>query len=206
MWHEIKQTVKSASYGGGTIIPSGVYVATPLSSSQRVIWSTASHQVAPPVIIVKPRTTDQNIIAATLEENARRGDSHLFARQIEVTDWSTRQPDELIQAVRAALNQEWLTIAHKLLERGVALFPENEEIQRIGRTLSPPIVRAVPGKPPQGLSASRLWLRAHADAYRGRWVAIYDGQLLAAAPSLEELRARIAPLEHPTSTIITRVL
>jgi hypothetical protein len=153
---------------------------------------------------VKPQIKGN--IADMLEASTGRGDWHVFAEQVEAIDWSALPPSELIQAVKVALNQEWLTSAHTLLERGVALFPENEEIQRINRTLAPPTTHTVRGEPLRGLVASRAWLRRHADAYHGQWVAIYDGQLLAAAPSLEELRARIDPLEHPTSTIITRVL
>jgi len=129
-----------------------------------------------------------------------------FAVLVDAANLLVISPETLVLAVKMALNQEWLTIALDLVRRGAILFPTDETIQRIGRTLAPPVVRAISGEPPQGLAASRAWLRAHAGGYHGQWVAVYNGQLLAAAPTLEDLRARIDPLDHPTSTMITRVL
>jgi hypothetical protein len=117
MWREIKHPVKSTSYGGGTIVPSGIYAAAPLSSSETVIWSSANPRFASPVLMVKLHIADQSVIAEILEDSVHRGDSRLFAEQIETVDWSARRPDELIQAVRAALNQEWLTIQPTRVER-----------------------------------------------------------------------------------------
>jgi hypothetical protein len=141
-------------------------------------------------------------LRSAAETQSRRA----FVALVEAADWSIYPPTTLAQAVTMALNQEWLTTALDLARQGAALFPADETVQRIARTLAPPIAHTVPGEPPHGLAASRSWLRANADAYHGQWVAVYDGQLLAAAPSLEELRARVDPLERPASTIITRVL
>src|SRR5687768_3233275 len=105
MWSEIKQTVKSASYHGGTIVPSGTYAAAPNFSSQVVIWPSANPRSAASVFTVTPQLDGQSI-TEILEESARRGDWRMFAEQIEAIDWSACHPTELIQTIRAALNQE----------------------------------------------------------------------------------------------------
>jgi hypothetical protein len=95
MWSKIEHPVKSASYGGGTIVPSSIYAAAPLSSSQAVIWSSANPRFASPVFIVKPHIAGQGVIAGILEDGLHRGDSRMFAEQAEAVDWSARQPAEL---------------------------------------------------------------------------------------------------------------
>ena len=53
---------------------------------------------------------------------------------------------------------------------------------------------------------TRNWIRDHADAYRGQWVAVCEGALLGAAPSLKGLLAALGPNYEQANTIVTRVL
>jgi hypothetical protein len=50
------------------------------------------------------------------------------------------------------------------------------------------------------------WFDKHADQYRGQWVAVREGQLLAVASSLAELMSVIGEGEDAISTIVTKVL
>jgi hypothetical protein len=44
-------------------------------------------------------------------------------------------------------------------------------------------------RPAQGLSldASQTWLKEHAAQYKGQWIAVQEGTLLGAAPTLQDL-------------------
>ena len=94
----------------------------------------------------------------------------------------------------------------ELAQLGGRLFPDHERGQRAARVLAPPVVRAVRAPRARGLDASMAWFDEHASQYRGQWVAVREGQLLAAAESLEELMPVIGDGEDAISTIVTRVL
>ncbi len=153
-----------------------------------------------------PGAIDDDSLLSRLRLAAEAEQRLAFAALVEAANWLAHPPEILVQAVTLALNQEWITLAVTLAQRGAALFPDDEAIQRTARTLSPPTTHTAPGEPPRGLEASRSWLQTHALAYRGQWVAVYDGRLLGAAASLDALRSRIGLLTQPASTIITRVL
>jgi len=141
-----------------------------------------------------------------LEESAHAGDHQVFAAMVGAVDWSDRRPDELIVAIDLALSLEMAPLAIKLAQLGSCLFPGHERVQRAARVLAPPVVRAVRAPRARGLGASMAWFREHASRYRGQWVAVREGKLLAAARSLEELTAVIGRGEDAVSTIVTRVL
>ena len=51
-----------------------------------------------------------------------------------------------------------------------------------------------------------IWLRKHASQYRGNWVAVRDGHLVAAAATLEELETAIGQTSSLDSMLVTKVL
>ena len=145
-------------------------------------------------------------LVKTLEESACAGDRSAFVALVKAIDWSAHQPDELTTAIDLALSLEMASLAIELAQLGGCLFPDHERIQRAARVLAPPIIRNVATPRAEGLSGSMAWLDAHANQYQGQWVAVREGQLLGAAPSLEELADVIGEDQDTTSTIITRVL
>jgi hypothetical protein len=68
-----------------------------------------------------------------------------------------------------------------------SLEPELEELERL---LTPPTYKLTPA---EGLdrSADIQWLREHAKEYRGQWVAVLQGQLLAHSSILREVTRRL---------------
>lgn len=143
---------------------------------------------------------------AHLEELALAQDYHAFQAAVADVNWTRHSPAILTRTIQMALSHEWLSLAETLLRQGRELFPEDHTLRRISHTLAPPAISVLPGEAPHGLAASRAWLRTQATAYRGQWVAIYNGQLLGAAPSLNALHAVIDPIQQPSSTIITHIL
>jgi hypothetical protein len=140
-----------------------------------------------------------------LERLASVAQPRVFVDFVEMVDWSRRRPDELTAAVDLALGEERPTLATKLVQLGRQVFPQDERIERAARVLSPEGARAAHLPPAEGLSASRRWLRDHADEYRGQWVAVRHGRLVAAAPSLEEVQT-VVDLQEGPNLLVTRVL
>jgi hypothetical protein len=145
-------------------------------------------------------------IIQALDVAAQEGDRQAFVTQAEVIAWSAQTPDDLAHAIDLALHLELATLAITLATEGQRLFPDHPRIQNAGRVLAPPIGRIGPAAPMQGLGASRTWIRNHADAYRGQWIAVREGTLLGAAPSLKGLLAALGPNHNRMNTIVTRVL
>lgn len=102
-----------------------------------------------------------------------------------------------IAVIRDLLRQEMISAAREVL----AVLPQNlledPALQALRRALAPPFVRT---SSRLGVDRSRefAWLREHAREYRGQWVAINENGLVAAAPTLRELRERLRayPLEQ----------
>jgi hypothetical protein len=146
-----------------------------------------------------------NLILA-LESLIRKGALSEFVARLESIDWATRRPEELGAAIDLALREEMTALAIELAQLGKRLYPHHERIQRAARVLAPPIARPTRLPPAQGLKASRQWLREHASEYRGRWVAVRDGELLGAASSMSELDTVIDRGEDALDILVTKVL
>ncbi len=145
-------------------------------------------------------------LTEALEESARVGDGRTFVKLVKATDWSTRTPEELLNAIDLALYQEMAALAIELAQLGGRLFPDHERVQRAAKVLAPPVARVVRLPRARGLDASMDWFDEHASRYRGQWVAVREGKLLGAAESLEELMPLIGEGEDAVSTVVTRVL
>jgi hypothetical protein len=141
-----------------------------------------------------------------LEGATKVGDRQAFVSQAEAIDWSAQTPDDLAHAIDLALRLELGTLAISLAQQGGQLFPDHARLQQAAQILAPPVIRVTSAAPVQGIETSRIWIRDHANAYRGQWVAVREGTLLSAAASLKGLLAALGPNHDRTNTIVTRVL
>jgi hypothetical protein len=70
-------------------------------------------------------------------------------------------------------------------------FPEDEQVSRYWRFLNPPPPRVIKSKwrgSAEEIQATGDWLDEHAHEYPlGHWLAVYNGQLLADAPTLSKV-------------------
>ena len=89
--------------------------------------------------------------------------------------------------------------ARKLVDGVPSDHVASETLRRLRAALSEPVVRRT--VPAQGQGSRNIeWLRRHAHRHSGKWVALVDGELLAADASLAALRRRlrqIAPKSKP---------
>jgi hypothetical protein len=93
-------------------------------------------------------------------------------------------------------------MARKLSAQGQRLYPAHADLQKLAHLLAPPHVKV--GERASGTSRRRdfAWLKHHSDPYRGQWVVLRDGELVAAASTIPELKTQVS---SPQSVFLARV-
>lgn len=140
-----------------------------------------------------------------LEALARKGDRDGFLHALNQINWSLAPHAGLGRALDLALGLDLAAQASELARLGTARFPNDPRLAQAARVLAPPVVRALQRGHVGDLHTSQDWLRDHAEAYRGQWVVVREGQLLGSAPALADLRELLARENNPSTTIVTRV-
>lgn len=100
-------------------------------------------------------------------------------------------PEEVIRAIDWALSQGNFIQAKTLCAQASQDYPNHEKIQRYARILSSrnlPFHQLAPN-PDTPLNLN--WVIQHRQHYRGRWVALEKGNLIADASSIDELFAQV---------------
>jgi len=137
-----------------------------------------------------------------LEKAVASEDSSVFARAVDQIDWSRHTPEDIIRAVYLALAVGAHGTARSLTEIGARQFPGHETVQRFARVLAPPKILRADLPPDPGAAADIRWLKEHGSEYRGRYVALKDGELLDSADSFEPL---VAKYPRRSGVLITRI-
>jgi hypothetical protein len=105
---------------------------------------------------------------------------------------------EIIYRVALSLMEsEQITLARKALTALPVGQQSDPIIMRLRNTLAVPVTKTS-HKRDIDRTLDYQWIRDHAQDYRGHWVAVNNGKLLAAAVSLRELLEHVKPLnlEH----------
>ena len=106
---------------------------------------------------------------------------------------------EIETMVRQLLARERVLAARKLVAAVPSDYSANQPLRRLRVVLSEPVVRR--RLPVQTKRSGDIdWLRRNAAEYSGQWVAVADGELLAADESLASLRRslrKLAPNVRP---------
>jgi hypothetical protein len=113
------------------------------------------------------------------------------ARELDppAPDPEVRTPESFIEEIVAALGFGAEKRAREITEQGLALYPDHEKLQKYRHFLRPARSRVVSGGRNAGdPRPSYEWIKRHSSEYRGQWVALYKGELMAASPSFEEAR------------------
>lgn len=111
--------------------------------------------------------------------------------------------------VQALLEQDRVSAARSLLARAlndltdVEIRRRESELVGLIAILAPPRVRVV-AETDRDRSREYRWLAAHRVSYRGEWVAVLGNHLIAAAPSLAQLREQIAVAKPDARPLIHR--
>lgn len=130
-----------------------------------------------------------------------------FLIELEARDFPTtyNTPEDFIQAIQKDFSCGGLYIARWLAFRGVEVYPNHELLQKYARILAPPEVKVSPSSPEkrQRTLADQEWMKKNRLKYRGRWVAVRNGELLADTASVDELIAKVGDLK---GIFFTRVI
>ncbi len=98
-----------------------------------------------------------------------------------------------MRAIRWALAVGAHQIAYRLAVEGIERYPDHAELRKATRILNPPYI-ARHSPPDPGVQANTSWLDSHWHEYRGRWVAVRNGELLGTAVVLDDLVAQIGDI------------
>ncbi len=124
-------------------------------------------------------------------------------------DWQSASAEILDKAIGVALAFGDTRQAKQLTQIGLERFPQHEVFTRVWRLFNPPPARV--GKPRSqssiaDLDASMKWIQEHAHEYKpGHWLAVKSGQLLAQAPTFNELN-QILKTRHIVDSIVHQVI
>lgn len=130
-----------------------------------------------------------------LEDAAKARDARAFLDVLGSIRWENSRSSDWIRITRLALEAGAHSAARRVATEGARLHPGDSELQKYARILAPPTVVSKKVPPDPKRRANREWLKTHGGEYRGRWVAIRDGKLVAAAKSLAELRKQLDSTE-----------
>lgn len=104
-----------------------------------------------------------------------------------------------VTAIRDLMQREHVSAARRLLDLIPVGASEEPAITRLRRALMQPTVRPSIRKDTDRTRAYE-WLRQHAREYRAQWVAVAEDGLVAAAPTLKQLRQQLealGPMQQP---------
>lgn len=163
---------------------------------------TTDHAQAVPLRETTQRDTLVADMLTAAESNARSAFVHL----VEKTDWQTRTPEELREALDLSLSLDMVPLARELANLGTRLFPENKIFARAAYVIAPPQVVGTQPAGPVKLEASKRWLNENAGNFHGVWVAVREGKLLGTAPTLKKLLELIGPENNTSGTIVVKAL
>ncbi len=114
-----------------------------------------------------------------------------FAEYLASVDWATQPIEFFSQSFGQALTLGMLDTAQHLATVAHERFPDDSYFKKMQRLFDPAPARLTgPGRD-RGIAASRKWVAAHANKYRGQWVAVARGEFLSANPSLRAVRLAI---------------
>ena len=91
------------------------------------------------------------------------------------------------------IQNDQIGLARKVLNSLPVGYSNQAMIDKIRKILAPPTTKAS-SRRDADRQRDYLWIKDHAEEYRGQWVALDEGQLVANASSLQELLNRVKQL------------
>jgi hypothetical protein len=148
------------------------------------------------------KTQEQLDPITPLRMAAEANDEKRFVTAMRFVNWSQLSATDFFNVVHLALEAGAHLTARRLAIGGFQRYPRDPALRRMYQFLRAPQVLNADLPPVPSLKANRHWMQTHATKYRGQWVALKDGGLVASAPTVYELKARVGDLEDH---FITRI-
>ncbi|HLO48065.1 MAG TPA: hypothetical protein VK211_06545 [Kamptonema sp.] len=105
-------------------------------------------------------------------------------------------PEEYIEAMRTILNSGDFAGAQQLSFKAVEHYPDHAEIKKIARILAPSLVRVIKEPTDPKIWLNQEWIKQNRMQYRGNWVALKDGKLLAIGKNVDELAEQVGDIKE----------
>ena len=105
-------------------------------------------------------------------------------------------PEEYIEAMRTILNSGDFAGAQQLSFKAVEHYPDHAEIKKIARILAPSVVRVRKEPRDPNVLVNQNWIKQNRMQYRGNWVALKDGKLLAIGKNVDELVEQVGDIKE----------
>lgn len=129
---------------------------------------------------------------ADLVRAAQAGDETAFAQAWHSLAHAPLTDEQYVRAARLALEAGAHSLARSISREGAGRHPGSEPLRRLSELLAPPRLIRDDLPPRPDIAANHQWIKEHRQVFRGSWVALREGQLLAAAKSLDELTQRVS--------------
>ncbi|MCL5998848.1 MAG: hypothetical protein M1546_22735 [Chloroflexi bacterium] len=142
-----------------------------------------------------------------LEESVNAGDESAFIRIYQGVQWHDQPANNYVSAIQLAVKVGAYAVAREIAQHGAERYPNHAELRRYAHVLAPgKIIQETPTKAETNinLKANRAWIRDNGSRYRGQYVALKNGQLLASAPSMRVLVEQLGESREP-NILLTRV-
>ena len=117
---------------------------------------------------------------------------------------TTKTAEEFIKAADVEFERGDWNGAWKVAVEGLKYHPDHAELKKYAHILAPPKVTSVDRGGHPEVRANREWMKENRARYRGQWVAIKNGQLLATGNSHDEVIAQVGPIKN-TGILVTKV-
>lgn len=104
--------------------------------------------------------------------------------------------EEFVRAMRSHLQAGDFYAAQKLSFEAIAQYPDHEVVKKLAYLLAPSVVTVDRNPPSTNKQANRNWIKQNRMQYRGRWIALKDGKLLAKGKNIDEIAEQLGDLRN----------
>ena len=123
-----------------------------------------------------------------------------YTEQPMATRQALRKPDpdtrSYRERIRELVEQDYVGAARKLLAEALEKEDHEEDLSGWQQVLAPAKILRVGGERDIDRTPDFQWLKDHGDEYRGQWVALFGGELLAHGEDLEKVLSQLE--DHPS--------
>lgn len=145
-----------------------------------------------------------------LESAVDNQDGNAYRHLMDQIDWRLASADELDRAIGFAIRAGDLKRGKILTELGLTRFPDHQQIARTALLFHPRparVAKTTRHPSPNWFRDSMQWIQQHVGMYEiGHWLAVSPGELVADAPTRDELEAKLDMLEERKPVLIYKVI
>ncbi len=145
-----------------------------------------------------------NYVMALLESAAFAQDVIKFQALVRAMPWSFLTASDFLEAIRMSLALESPIIARQIAEQGTSHFPTHSEINKYARILATPTVKSLTPFARLDVKANKLWIMTNRENFKGKWVALHNGKLIAYSSTFPNLTAKVGDVKGK-GILITQV-